>query len=551
MDNAKQTTQQVCTNIASPALQHALNELGRSINLVTTYGIHHPAVRKSLTESTTALQKLLIDRKKLTIGAFNGVLTVDEKTVEASGTLQKSLERRLVRLKISGLKIARGASREEIAKLAELLASNDPDAFQLNLGLSGMENIKAENTQFQAVRDGQTVANENDLAGMGGGGCLVLDDDAQDEQESGPSGSLHIEQIVAFLKGDVDADNEAAGNALANAAADPDQLGRMIVESVAIRQSVSGLAGESLNDIILGCLRRTYDGLRKQSAFQSSEGKAELKKALLLLEESILEKMRGLAGDDDPEMDRQIVQAIRDMDEQLSFEMAAAQYMEHRDAIERSKDQLHRFIQVQGAAVAENLLKDSGFPGNDWRKIVVESGRSASISDSSIADGLSRLTSVFEKLEQLMKSESPDGTQVKDLLGQANDDLDDTLGYTKEKLAVLSSTIGGQAHTMPRAELLASLAEVAQELMQPLTAINASLEMMLHGYVGEITKDQQDLLTLASNSGEHLKYLMDMLIEIVGCPANKGVDDRFHTTSEQVQQLKDAEGQRYLPLNLP
>jgi hypothetical protein len=100
---------------------------------------------------------------------------------------------------------------------------------------------------------------------------------------------------------------------------------------------------------------------------------------------------------------------------------------------------------------------------------------------------------------------------------------------------------------MSRSELLASLAEVAQELMQPLTAINASLEMMLHGYVGEISEDQQDLLTLASNSGEHLKYLMDMLIEIVGCPINKGVDDRFHTTSEQVQLMKDAEGQEQLP----
>ena len=250
--------------------------------------------------------------------------------------------------------------------------------------------------------------------------------------------------------------------------------------------------------------------------------------------------MRSLTGAEDPELDRQIVQAVREMDETLGFEIAAAQYMEHSSAIRKSKEELHSFIRTQGTDAAEELLEGSGFPGSDWRRIVVESGRAAARKESAISEGLSKLTTVFEKLEELIKSDETDGSKVKDLLGQASENLGDTLGGTKEKLQVLSSTIGGQAHTMSRDELLASLAEVAQELMQPVTAINASLEMMLEGYVGDITEEQQDILTLASNSGEHLKYLMDMLIEIVGCPANKGIDDRFHTTSKQVQLLKGA-----------
>ena len=87
---------------------------------------------------------------------------------------------------------------------------------------------------------------------------------------------------------------------------------------------------------------------------------------------------------------------------------------------------------------------------------------------------------------------------------------------------------------MDPAELFKSLSEIAQELMQPLTAINASLEMMMQGYVGEFSEDQEGLLDLASNSGEHLTYLMRELIDIVGCPVNKGVDDRYHTTSDEV-----------------
>jgi len=550
MEKAKPTNKPTFNPIEDPVLANALNELGRSINLITTYGKNHPAAKTAMEGTFQAMQALFSERKKLTIGTFNGVLLLDEQTVQTVGTLQKSLERRLMRLNITGLRLVRGISQRELTQLTELLASNDADTFQNDFCKSNLSHIESANARLQAVHEGQTVANESDLAGGAGDGVLVLEDDGVEEGgQRGGGNNLQVEQIVAFLKGEVDAENSDVGEELTELSSDPDRLGRMIMESVAIRQSVSELAGESLNDIVLGCLRRTYDGLRKQSAFQTTEGKTELKKALLLLEESVLEKMRGLAGEEDPEMDRQIVQAIREMDDHLGFEIAAAQYMEHQEAMQENKAQLQRFVEAQGANVAETLLAETGFPGNDWRKIVVESGRNGSRDGGGpLSSGLNTLATVFEKLEQLMKSETADGKQVKDLLGQVNDNLDDTIDTTREKLAVLSSTIGGHAHTMSRDELLVALSEVAQELMQPLTAINASLEMMLHGYVGKITADQQDLLTLASNSGEHLKFLMNMLIEIVGCPINKGIDSRFHTTSEQVVLMKDEEAQGSLSL---
>ena len=543
MEKAKTVNKPEFTPIEDPVLANALNELGRSINLITTYGKNHPAAKTAMEGTFQAMQLLFSERRKLTIGTFNGVLLLDEQTVKTVGTLQKSLERRLTRLNITGLRLVRGISQQELTQLTELLANNDADTFQNDFCNSGMSHIESTNAQLQAVHEGQTVANESDLIGSASNGVLVLEDDGvTEDQNSGGGSNVQVEQIVAFLKGEVDADNADVGEELAELSSDPDRLGRMIMESVAIRQSASELAGESLNDIILGCLRRTYDGLRKQSAFQTTEGKVELQKSLLLLEESILDKMRDLAGEANPEMDRQIVQAIREMDDQLGFEIAAAQYMEHQKAMQENKAQLQHFIESQGADAAETLLAESGFPGNDWRKIVVESGKNGSGNGGgSLPAGLNTLATVFDKLEQLMKSETTDVKLVKDLLDQANDSLDDNVDTTREKLEVLSSTIGGHARNMSREELLSALSEVAQELMQPLTAINASLEMMLHGYVGKVTPEQQDLLTLASNSGEHLKFLMNMLIEIVGCPTNKGIDSRFHTTSEQVVLMQDEE----------
>ena len=533
------------------ALTLALNELGRAVNLFTTYGTNHPAAKEATNRSAAALGELFSDRRKIVIGAFNGSLTINEQPTKTTGTLQKSLERRLTQLNITGLKIEKGLTAEELGQLIELLATNDTQHFEDTLEQSQISHIQTEKMRYEAVRDGQTVANENDLDGIGGNGVLVLDAESEDSYSPPATehSEIHVEQIIAFLKGDIEADDSSVSKELSEAANDPNRLANMLMESVAIRQSMSEFSGESLNDIILGCLRRTYDGLRKQSPFKSSEGKADLKKSLLMLEENILEKIRDLSGEEDPELDRQIVQAIREMDENLNFEIAAAQYMEHRAAIEQNKEQLHQFIQTQGADAAETLLEGSDFPGSDWRRIVVESGSKTSKGPEGgpIVDGLSSLAEVFEKLESLMRSKTAENTEVENLLGQASTNLDDSVDTTREKLAALSrqikenkaSTIGGQALRMSRSELLAALSEVAQELMQPLTAINASLEMMTHGYVGEITKEQKDLLHLASNSGEHLNFLMNMLIDIVGCPANKGVDNRYHTTSDQVIAMRN------------
>jgi signal transduction histidine kinase len=167
---------------------------------------------------------------------------------------------------------------------------------------------------------------------------------------------------------------------------------------------------------------------------------------------------------------------------------------------------------------------------------------------SDITKGLDTLSELFGELEDLVKSDVSNGSQrIENILELATENLDDTVYSTREKLENLSKQItstedtgiiDGQGAAMDRNELLSSISEISQELMQPLTAITTLLEMLLSGYAGDLNHDQQTMLTIASNSGEHLTFLMKELIDIVGYPVNTGVDDRFHTTSEQVVQQK-------------
>ena len=547
MHYAETTGENAFSPIEDPLVLDALNAIGRSVNIASTYGNRHPVFHQTVADAMVPLQALFADRRKITVGAFNGMMTIDDTPVATRGVLLKSLERRLVRLQISGLRISRGVLEEELVKLVELLAVNEPETFRTEIDQVGLSHIVPRATRLQTVDEDQTVARKEELAASSAERVLVLDEEGAAGGSASGNGeaTVRVEQIVAFLKGDAPLDElPGVGEELSRLASDPDRLGRLIMESVAVRQAVGELAGESIGDIVLGCLRRTYEGLRQQPLFQSPEGRADLKKALLLLEKSMLERMRQLVGDPDAELDRKIVQAIREMDEELGFELAASQYVAHREALQKSEQQLQSYVRAKGAQLAEELISGVDFPASEWRRIVVQSRRAvAGRATSSIVAGLDTLTAVFERLEQLMKSERSDGKQVEALLGQASEALDETLCSTREKLDALSAqilpegetgTIGGQAPAMDRKELLSSISEISQELMQPLTAITTTLEMLQRGYAGDLNQDQKNMLQIASNSGDHLTYLMNELIDIVGYPVNKGVDERFHTTSDDI-----------------
>ena len=266
--------------IEDESIISGLNELGRVINISSTYGHQHPAVEAAVVTADVAMKSLFANRTKLVIGSFNMVLTIDEVPVKATGTLLKSLERRLTQLNITALKIEKSITRKELLQLINLLSSKDPEEFNASMSTAGLQHISSSNAEYKAVHEGQSVANSGDLTG-GGSSILVLDDIPIEElgaseggsEQNNDSSSLHVEQIVAFLKGDVEI-NDDISEKLSELASDPARLGKIIMESVAVRQSISDLSGESMGDIILCCLRRTYEGINKQPAFRSSEGES-------------------------------------------------------------------------------------------------------------------------------------------------------------------------------------------------------------------------------------------------------------------------------------
>jgi hypothetical protein len=172
---------------------------------------------------------------------------------------------------------------------------------------AGLSHVEMSDVKYVALHAGETKT------GKGGGGS---------GSGTGEILSIKVNQIVAFLKGEAGA--EITGE-VKKMLSDPERLGQMIMEAANIRQTAISIHdGESPADIVVGCLRRTYGGLRKESEFQSAQGKVNLNKAMMLLEKNVLDKIHAALGAHHPEIDRRIFDAIREMEEEQKFDVLTA-----------------------------------------------------------------------------------------------------------------------------------------------------------------------------------------------------------------------------------
>jgi len=75
--------------------------------------------------------------------------------------------------------------------------------------------------------------------------------------------------------------------------------------------------------------------------------------------------------------------------------------------------------------------------------------------------------------------------------------------------------------------LFAVLAEIVQELMQPLCVITCAVDMLLGNRLGEMPAEQADLLRLIADGNTRLRQLADKLHAICGNPASRAPDRKI------------------------
>lgn len=490
-------------------LKNVLMLIGRGLGTVSVYGTEHPSVDQIVGKTFDSLQEALKDRESIAIGSFNGSLTLDNEPITAREIPIRTLEKRLIAMKVSHLTLHDGLSREELKQLLAALCAPSDIEMKETLSQSGLEHIELEDVKYVILRDGEKKT------GKGGGAEPVEIPPAQ------------VSQIIAFLKGSA-SDKESA-NGLKKAISDPEKLGQMIMEAAAIRQAgVDIHDGESLADIVIGCLRRTYSGLRKEREFKSIRGKANLTKAMMLLEKNVLDKIHKALGEEHPKIDKRIFDAIREMEEEHEFEILTAHYFTQRQRLEKSETQIVNMIRASDAQKVKQQLEGSELPPKDWQRLMVQAGKgSEGGGEGSALPGLdmSALAVVLEKLEDLMQIDHRGPEQVRTELEETKGRLQTYTDQIELRIQELegqvrlddskAATVEDHAGKLDRDELIKKVSELTLALVQPLTVINASVEAAMRQVEEETRKD---LLDLAHVSGKRMQSLARRLMILVGYP---------------------------------
>lgn len=495
----------------SQDLRPVLIALGRGLGTVSVYGPDHPSVSQIVDQTFNDLNTALQNRRSIALGTFNGTLTIDEEPVIARDVPIRTLEKRLVAMKVSHLALTKGLTRDELAKLLGALCSPNDEKMKQTLSASGMSHVEMSDVKYVALRDGETKT------GKGGDGS----------SEAPPS--INVSQIVAFLKGEPGA--SAPAEDMKKMISDPAKLGQMILEAASIRQSaVSVQDGESMADIVVGCLRRTYGGLRKETEFQTVQGKVNLTKAMMLLEKTVLDKIHAALGAQHPEIDKRIFDAIREMEEEQQFEMLTAHYFDQRRKMDRAEDKIIECIKKQGAEKAQEQFESADIEPQDWKRLMIKAGvspESAGGGTGGFGSGLDMgaLAVVLEKLEGLMQIESDDPAQVKTAVNVTRNGLNTYTDRIESRIQELegqvelrerqSGTIEDHADHLSREELMMEVSKLTLALLQPLTVVNASIESAIRHAEKEI---QKDLLDLAYQSGLRMQSLTKRMMTLVGYP---------------------------------
>ena len=232
----------------------------------------------------------------------------------------------------------------------------------------------------------------------------------------------------------------------------------------------------------------------------------------------------------------------------LAVTAAASSYIEQKRAADAERNSLLAMIRDAGKdpealqALRQQLL-EAGLTSREWDDLLVSSGALAAGGNAEQHETLNQLMASVDLLAAegaalASGGKSTDkmgsildgiGAAVVRLASQTTGHVDTLAGKVDaDRDVVAKLEADARSHglglKLSREELLGNLAEINQELAQPLTATSAVIDMLAGGQLGAVSDAQRDVLKVASEGMERLEGLIKYLTRISGMPSDLSPD---------------------------
>jgi len=503
--------------------------LGVCLQQLTLYGSAHGVAKKAVKRCYERVCEILDRDEELVLSTCEGSPIVNGEIVSLSSAHAHTVADTLIDRDIGTFTLTRGITADEFAALTEVLTAQPQDLHELGGFGSALKALAISTVQASAstfARVGGEVTEGG--AGPGGG-------------EAGEgAGTVDEAAILAFLAGQGGAAPSAA-ETMHGVAADPKKLAGMIAGAAEeSHASVEFRNGRSLAALAVGCLTRAFSLLRRDPSATTLKGKRKLVKTLSSIQEELLSWLREKQGEVSDDDETALAESVDSMHDELEIQTLVRDYVKKRGAIEANEARILRYMkskgmESEGLTDLEQGLLSSGLAVGAWQELLAKSG-AVGESDGG-AGAVGRLAGLLERLqEKAGEGATPEGDDtVRNVLQGVEKELAKVVQHTERKIMKLlddvreddaraSDSKNPKPPKMSRRKLLETLAEIVQELRQPLTVVTCVLDSVGTGSFGSLTPQQTELLTTAAAGGVRLTRLVDGLAELSGYPSTLAPD---------------------------
>jgi hypothetical protein len=510
------------------------------------YGASHKVTIQSLEQAYELLTKTLSTEDALVLSVTPEECRINHQLVETRTPLMQRFVDLLRAHELSTLTLSKEMTADEFISLVDLI-SREPEALADSGGVSTalhdgtFAHITSRKVTYVEITEDETVITKQEL---GDGSARGARDAAVMEylgvfEEEQPASPQPFNDVVA--------------EGMQELVADPMELGELIVRSAGAGLDVD-LGREApaptpsattrlLIDRIVKCLERAFSVLKEDRSARSQKGKKALIKSLQTLEDDLQSVIKEAVEPVEDDDFAPISSAIEAMTDELAIDALASEYLRKRKLIEASEKRVLRYMARHGERIDDSELKskliEGGMPAQNWDVLLMTSGaKSTSNATHELTESLPGLKHLQEMMGQLagfFHDINPEDDQararLKELIGQVEARLEQLVENTREHMARLADhvaatdpemTIGESeaSHRQSRRVLLAIIAEIVQELCQPLSVVQCTIEVLMSEQIDSVSSAQRDILELACNSTQRLGVLIQELFTIVGHPVD-------------------------------
>jgi len=513
--------------------------IGQTLNTALLYGVSHKVSQSFLEISYTVISTFIEFHHSIHFSIADGVLLINGESTEGS-PLAAGLTNRLTSLNLFSFTIEPGFSKEESIALFSLLLTPtsklNPEKSATDLMRElGLKHIEAKSFSYRLVSEDAPDAGVPAGAAISPAPAMAMQAPSSDQPD--------LDNIMAFLKDDGTGDTLRSAEDIRRLAGDAEKLAELVLRTIEIRATPANLAeGESLTDLIVGCIQKVVQPILKGPDSKTQKGRKQIKHSLLMLEKALLDQLQSLAGDQTAHAVENIMDEIV---EDLDLDAIASKYMKNRRLAEKSNEKIAHLIERssddpgQLEELRERLI-DQGLTPKGWQELTVKfsaptagagTGEGHGPGTGDGANEIKVLTLLLARIGDAIQRPPSPGTssEIHALVSEADLHLSSLAEKTNRKIDTLQSMLTDEkkSPTLSRQALLEILAEIAQEIMQPLTIITGTTAIIRSHRPGPLTEAQGELLSMMAESGERIILLVNHLMQLAGTPETLTPDHKI------------------------